>query len=59
MLKWAIIFALISLVAGGLGFYALAGVAAFIAKILFFIFLAVCALFILLAIFVVEEITGG
>ena len=44
MLKWAIIFGLISLGAGALGFTGIAGAAAGIAKILFFVFLAVCVL---------------
>ena len=36
MLKWAIIFAVIALVAGALGFGGIAGAAAGIAKLLFF-----------------------
>lgn len=38
MLTWAIILAVVSLVAGWLGFGTLSGVAAGIAKVLFFIF---------------------
>jgi uncharacterized membrane protein YtjA (UPF0391 family) len=38
MLKWAIIFAIVSLVAGWLGFGTLSGVTATIAKVLFAIF---------------------
>jgi uncharacterized membrane protein YtjA (UPF0391 family) len=41
MLKWAIIFAIISLIAGWLGFGTLSGVAATIAKILFGIFVII------------------
>jgi uncharacterized membrane protein YtjA (UPF0391 family) len=41
MLKWAAIFFLISIAAGLLGFTGVAGAAAGIAKILFFIFLAI------------------
>lgn len=37
MLKWAITFALIALVAGMLGFTGIAGAWAFIAKLIFFI----------------------
>ncbi len=44
MLKWAIIFAVIALIAAGLGFGGVAGAAAGIAKILFFVFLAVCVI---------------
>lgn len=41
MLKWAIIFAIISLVAGWLGFGTLSGAAASIAKVLFAIFVII------------------
>jgi len=49
MLKWALIFAVISLIAGVLGFGGIAAGAAGIAKLLFFVFLAVCVLFLVLA----------
>lgn len=39
MLHWALVFALVALVAGGLGFFHLAGASASIAKVLLFIFL--------------------
>lgn len=39
MLRWSIAFLIISLVAGLLGFFAIAGTAAWIAKILFVVFL--------------------
>jgi uncharacterized membrane protein YtjA (UPF0391 family) len=39
MLGWALLFAILSLIAGALGFFALAGFAAAAAKLLFFIFL--------------------
>jgi uncharacterized membrane protein YtjA (UPF0391 family) len=38
MLGWALTFAILSLIAGVLGFFALAGLAASIAKILFLVF---------------------
>lgn len=41
MLKWALIFLVIGLVAGLLGFTSIAGTSIAIAKILFFIFLAI------------------
>lgn len=41
MLKWAIIFAIVSLIAGWLGFGTLSGVAAGIAKVLFAIFVII------------------
>lgn len=49
MLKYAIIFALISLIAGALGFGGMAAGAAGIAKILFGLFLILAAIFLLLA----------
>tara|TARA_R110002096_G_scaffold415614_1_gene617581 strand:- start:808 stop:975 length:168 start_codon:yes stop_codon:yes gene_type:complete len=39
MLTWALLFFIVSIVSGVLGFYAIAGTAALIAKILFFVFL--------------------
>ena len=50
MLKWAIIFLIISLVAGALGFTGVARGAATIAKILFGIFLVLFIIFLILAI---------
>jgi uncharacterized membrane protein YtjA (UPF0391 family) len=49
MLKYAIIFAVISLIAGALGFGGLAAGAAGIAKILFGLFLILAAVFLVLA----------
>ena len=49
MLKYAIIFALVSLVAGALGFGGIAAGLAGIAKILFGLFLILALLFLLLA----------
>ena len=48
MLKWAIVFAVISVIAGILGFTGVAAGAAGIAKILFFIFLVLFVLFLVL-----------
>ena len=39
MLYYALVFLLVAIVAGALGFYALAGTAAWIAKVLFIVFL--------------------
>ncbi len=47
MLKWAIIFALVSLVTGWLGFGSLSGATATIAKVLFGIFVLLFALAVL------------
>jgi uncharacterized membrane protein YtjA (UPF0391 family) len=50
MLKWAIIFAVIALIAGGLGFGGVAAGAAGIAKVLFGLFLILAVVFVVLAI---------
>ena len=52
MLKWAIIFGIISLIAGALGFGGIAGAAAGIAQVLFYIFLAICVVLLIAAVFV-------
>ena len=49
MLQYALIFLIVALIAGGLGFFALAGTAALIAKICLFVFLVL---------FVVSLLTG-
>jgi uncharacterized membrane protein YtjA (UPF0391 family) len=49
MLKWALIFFVISLVAGALGFTNIASGAAGIAKILFGLFLIIAIIFLVLA----------
>ncbi len=41
MLSWALIFLVVALIAGALGFTSLSGTAAQIAKILFFVFLII------------------
>lgn len=56
MLKWALIFAVVSLVAGVLGFTGIASGAAAFAKVLFFVFLALCVLFLGLALFAVDRL---
>jgi uncharacterized membrane protein YtjA (UPF0391 family) len=57
MLKWALIFAIIAIVAAFLGFGGISSAAAGIAKILFFIFLAICLLFVVLGIIAARKIT--
>lgn len=49
MLKYAIVFALISLIAGALGFGGIAAGAAGIAKVLFGLFLILAVVFLVLA----------
>jgi uncharacterized membrane protein YtjA (UPF0391 family) len=53
MLGWALIFALLAIIAGLLGFFVLATAAAWIAKILFFVFLGL-----LILTFVVRALRG-
>jgi len=52
MLKWAAIFFIVSLVAGFFGFSGISAATAGIAKILFYVAIAVFVLFVVLAIFV-------
>ncbi len=59
MLKWALIFAVVALIAGALGFTGVAGAAAGIAKLLFFVFLVGFVIFLLLGFFAGKKITGG
>lgn len=54
MLGWALIFVVLALVCGVLGFAVLAGIAATIAKILFLVFLALLVIH-----FVMRAIRGG
>ena len=56
MLKWALIFLVISLVAGALGFTGLAAGAARIAKILFAIFLAIFVILLVIALLIGEAV---
>lgn len=48
MLRWALIFLVVALIAAFLGFGGIAGTAVGIAKVLFFVFLVVAAIFFLL-----------
>jgi len=56
MLKWAIIFFVISLIAGALGFTGIAAGAGRIAKILFGIFLAIALVILVIAILLGEAL---
>jgi uncharacterized membrane protein YtjA (UPF0391 family) len=56
MLKWALIFFIIALIAGALGFTTIAGTSIAIAKVLFFIFLALVVIFVIAAIFIGKKI---
>jgi uncharacterized membrane protein YtjA (UPF0391 family) len=57
MIKWAIIFAVISIIAGIFGFTGLAADSAGIAKILFYLALAIFAIFLVLGIFVGKRLS--
>jgi uncharacterized membrane protein YtjA (UPF0391 family) len=57
MFKWALIFAVIALIAAVLGFGGIAGAAAGIAKILFFVGLALVVLFLILGVAAAKKIT--
>ena len=57
MLKWAVIFAVVALVLGVLGFGGLAGAAFDIAKILFWIALVIALVFFVLGFFAYRKLT--
>ncbi len=57
MFKWAIIFAIVALIAGTLGFTGVAGTAAAIAKVLFFICLTIFLLLVIAGVWIGKRIT--
>jgi uncharacterized membrane protein YtjA (UPF0391 family) len=57
MLKWALIFAILAIISGALGFGGLASGFAVIAKVLFGIFLAVFLLMLILGVTVYRSVT--
>ena len=57
MIKWAIIFAVISIVAGLFGFTGIAADSAAVAKILFFIALAIFVVLLVIGLFVGKKVT--
>jgi uncharacterized membrane protein YtjA (UPF0391 family) len=58
MLKWAFIFLVIGLIAGILGFTSIAGASIAIAKILFFVFIAIFVVLLILGLTVYREVSG-
>ena len=58
MLKWALIFAVVALIAGALGFGGVAGAAAGIAKFLFVLFAIGFVIFLALGVFAGRKLTG-
>jgi len=59
MLRWAVIFLILGLVAAALGFTNVAGASIDIAKILFFIFIAIFVIFLVLGLVAGRKVTGG
>lgn len=57
MLKWAAIFAVIALVAGLLGFGGIAGAAWGVAKLLFWVFIAIAVILFVLGVTVYKKVT--
>jgi uncharacterized membrane protein YtjA (UPF0391 family) len=57
MLRWALLFFVFGLIAALLGFTGIAGTSFAIAKILFYIFLAIFLLFLLLAVFATDKLS--
>ena len=57
MIKWAIIFAIIGLIAGVLGFTGIAGAAFGIAKFLFWVAIAIAVLLFVLAVTIFRKVT--
>ncbi|HET6971500.1 MAG TPA: DUF1328 family protein [Phenylobacterium sp.] len=58
MLKWALIFAIVAIVAGALGFGGIAGAAAGIAKLLFGVAVIGFLIFLALGVFAGRKIAG-
>lgn len=59
MLRWALIFAVIAIIAGLLGFTGIAGTSMGIAKTLFFVFLVIFVVLLLAGLFVGRKVSGG
>jgi uncharacterized membrane protein YtjA (UPF0391 family) len=59
MLRWAILFLILGLVAGVLGFTTIAGASIAIAKILFFIFLVIFAILLIAGLTIARRVSGN
>ncbi len=57
MLKWAFIFLILGLIAGGLGFTGVAGASIAIAKVLFFVFMLIFLVMLVLGLTVYRSVT--
>jgi uncharacterized membrane protein YtjA (UPF0391 family) len=58
LLRWALLFAVIAIIAGILGFGGVAGASWEIAKVLFWIFLAIFVILLLMGIFAARTVAG-
>ena len=58
MLRWAILFLIIGLVAGVLGFGGIAGASFAIAKLLFFVFIAIFVILLIAGLTVARRVGG-
>jgi uncharacterized membrane protein YtjA (UPF0391 family) len=58
MLRWALVFLVIGLIAALLGFTGIAGASIAIAKTLFYIFMVIFLMLLLLGLFTANKITG-
>ena len=56
MLRWALIFAVVALIAAALGFGGIAGAAAGIAKFMFFAFLVVAAIMLVVGFTIAKKV---
>jgi uncharacterized membrane protein YtjA (UPF0391 family) len=59
MLRWALIFAVVAIIAGLLGFTTIAGTSMAIAKTLFFVFLVIFVVLLLAGLFIGRKVSGG
>jgi uncharacterized membrane protein YtjA (UPF0391 family) len=58
MLRWALVFLVVGLIAGILGFTSLAGASIAIAKFLFFIFLAIFVVLLIMGLAAARRVAG-
>ncbi|MGH6873020.1 MAG: DUF1328 domain-containing protein [Rhizomicrobium sp.] len=58
MLRWALIFLILGLVAAALGFTSIVGASIGIAKFLFFLFIAIFGVMLVLGLTVARKVTG-
>ena len=58
MLRWALIFLVLGIIAAALGFTGIAGASVGIAKVLFFLFLAIFAIMLILGLTVYRGVRG-